>query len=114
MSSPHFTCLQLCTLKKQVRREGVPSLYHSKSGRSLLGSAIQKCSLPPCNAEKERSHGGQTASSRRIACTAEDTNSSNIILAKSGLFSYFLLQTFLKPADSHAMFVLCRLLDKDL
>ena len=32
----------------QVRREGVPYLYHSKSGQSLLGSAIQKCSLPPC------------------------------------------------------------------
>ena len=31
----------------QVREEGVPSSCHSKSGRSLLGSAIQKCSLPP-------------------------------------------------------------------
>ena len=33
---------------QQVREEGVPSPYHSKSGRSLFGSAIPKCSLPLC------------------------------------------------------------------
>ena len=55
-SSPNFLRLRpevdvwhtFLSVHLQVRREGVASLYHSKSGRFLLGSAIQKCSLPPC------------------------------------------------------------------
>ena len=46
-----FQSSAFCLCCTWQRNSSDMKAYHSKSGRSLLGSAIQKCSLPPCKVE---------------------------------------------------------------